>query len=291
MHDYLRSVGLKTCTTRKQLHELTDWVLQKPGRVNVVPVGEDGSLAVAERDFTGGAGISVVGEIDEDGALVPEYYFPYISSGLISSEAEITYEHQKTKSALIGMCEDYRLGMALIFTVRNLGEVLKNELNGPFALPFTKVAVSALCSDAMVLLPVEQTKKVEARVQNDEARKSKLMEEACNGSISAIQELTNDEMDKYRRIMDHLHDTDIYTLVDHFFMPHGMESDQYYFMGTISGAEEFTNELTDEKFWRITLESNGIPLTAAVNAADLQGIPAPGYRLKCHAWILGELKR
>ena len=291
MHDFLRSIGFKNLRTKKQLNDLVDWVREKPDHLSVVSVSAESNLAVAEREIAGHAGISVVGEIDERGTLVPEYYFPYITSTFISSEAHLSYEKQAAKDSYIGMCEDYRMGMALIFTIRNFADIVRNETNDFLQRPFTQVALSMLCSDGTVLLPLLQAEKVlDTRHGGNELEK-RLFDDAASGDPEALDKLTRQEMMRYKNVMDHIHDTDIFTMVSSFFMPHGMESDRYYLMGDIEAVNLYENELTKEQFYRMKIRVNGMEMIIAINKEDLLGVPAPGNRIKCHGWLLGEMKK
>ena len=280
MHEFLRSIGFKSFRTKKQLNELTDWVIEKPDQLSVVSVNAEQNLAVAEREIPGHAGVSVVGEIDERGVLVPEYYFPFISSTFISSNAQLSYEKQAAKDSYIGMCEDYRMGMALIFTVRNLIDIVRNETGALLGKPFNEVA-----------LPILETEKVLDTRDGKTELERKLLSEASNGDPDALDKLTRQEMMRYKNVMDHLHDTDIFTMVNSFFMPHGMESDRYYVMGDIEAVQLFENPMTREHYYRMKIRANGMEMILAINQTDLLGIPAPGRRIKCHGWLLGEMKK
>ncbi len=291
MHEFLRSIGFKSLRTKKQLNELTNWVIEKPDQLSVVSLDAENNLAVAEREIAGHAGVSVVGEIDEHGTLVPEYYFPFIASTFISSDAHLSYEKQASKDSYIGMCEDYRMGMALIFTIRNLVDVVRDETSGLLDRPFTNVALSMLCSDGTILLPILETEKVLDTRNGGTELERKLLNEASQGDPDALDKLTRQEMMRYKNVMDHLHDTDIYTMVNSFFMPHGMESDRYYVMGEIEAVQMFENELTKEHFYRMKIRTNGMEMLIAIHTDDLLGVPAPGLRIKCHGWLLGDMKK
>ena len=198
MHEFLRSIGFKSFRTKKQLNELTDWVIEKPDQLSVVSVNAEQNLAVAEREIPGHAGVSVVGEIDERGVLVPEYYFPFISSTFISSNAQLSYEKQAAKDSYIGMCEDYRMGMALIFTVRNLIDIVRNETGALLGKPFNEVALSMLCSDGTILLPILETEKVLDTRDGKTELERKLLSEASKGDPDALDKLTRQEMMRYK---------------------------------------------------------------------------------------------
>ncbi len=291
MHEYLRAVGFRSIRTKKQLNGLIDRVIKDPDHLSIVSTGEETNLAVAEKEVSGHAGIAVVGEIDEQGTLVPEYYFPYLSSSQISSEAHLSWEKQAAKDGYIGMCEDYRMGMALIFFVRNMTEIARSEYEDPFHADFSKVAFSALASEGTVLLPLLKNEKVLKKAEEDTRKRSRLMEQAREGSPEAIDAIARSDMQAYQRIVHRLRESDVFTVVESFFMPYGMESDQYYLMGDILALQTVTNEWTKEQFYRMLVNSNGMTLSVAIHTEDLEGVPAVGDRIKCRAWLMGDMKR
>jgi len=249
MHDFLRAIGFQSIRTKKQLKLLIDWVLERPDTLSVVSKDSESNLAQASREICGHAGVSVVGEIDERGNIIPEYYFPYIISNQISSEAPLSYEKQSDKDGYVAMCEDMRLGMSMIFSVRNVTEVMKQEEDFGLGLGFQKVSLSALAKDGRVLLPVDETQPPK-----------------------------------------NIQDADVYSVVNTFFMPCGMECDQYYLMGKILSKQIYQNGITKEIFYRLIVEANGISMCVAINEHDLEGVPEVGYRIKCHVWLTGDLK-
>ncbi|MBP5295410.1 MAG: DUF3881 family protein, partial [Lachnospiraceae bacterium] len=145
MHSFLRSIGFDSVKTRDQEKALVDWVLENPSRMSVVSLDREMNLAIAEKDVNGHAGIAVGGEIGEQGGLVPEYYFPYLGATHISSTAPLSYEKTATRDGFSGMCEDDRLGLALIFDVKNVTDVVRDQQDLLLGNPsFQRVMLSML---------------------------------------------------------------------------------------------------------------------------------------------------
>ena len=95
------------------------------------------------------------------------------------------------------------------------------------------------------------------------------------------------ELDE-EQLSDRITREDIYSLVDNTFMPYGMESYSYYFLGDILSSALILNEITKERFYRMVVSVNGVEFTAAVSENDLQGVPAAGLRLKAKGMLMGE---
>ena len=290
MHEFLKSIGFSGIHTSKQLDALLNWVLEKPDSLNIISTGHETNLAQAQRGVSGHAGISVVGEMDENGTLIPEYYYPFISSTHISSEARISCEKQSERNGYVGMLEDFRMGMALIFSVHNVAEVAKRLIDDPFHTRYRKCLLSALASDGMILLGQEIPERVLQKRQDELKERRRLMREANEGNEKAIEALAGKDIHEYHTVLHRLNDHDIYTLVKSFFMPYGIETERYYFLGTILACRLAINEYTGEKFYNMLVDTNDMELSLAINEADLLGIPEPGLRIRCHAWLMGEIK-
>lgn len=290
MHEFLKSIGFASVQTKQELKALIDWVLEKPDRMSVVSMDKDFNLAEASREIRGHAGITVVGAIDESGSIVPEYYFPYLSTTHISSDAPLSYEKQSTRDGYVGMCEDDRLGMALIFDVKNNCEVIRAaQQHFPGRDDFTRVSLSLLMSDAMVILPISDRKRVP--VSKERSLQDRLLEAEEKNDAEALGQIAQEQIRHFERVMKRLRDTDIFSVVDNFFMPHGMESDRYYVLGTILSRALIVNERTKERYYRMIVESAGMEYAVAVNEKDLQGVPEAGLRLKGHGLLMGDLLR
>ncbi len=265
-----------------------DWALQKPTTFSVVGLSNEQSLALVERDIQGQAGIAVVGIMKDNGDVTPDYCFPYVRSTHISSDARISYERKASVEGFSGMCEDSRLGMAMIFDVQNITDVMRDAksrtLEDP---PFTRVALTLLLQDGMVILPISENNPT--FVRNRTTLQERFATADVQNDPEALERMAKEELARYEKAMKRVEETDVFSVVDNFFMPHGMESDNYYFLGTILSRKLFVNELTDERFYRILLEVNGIELMVAVNEKDLVGAPEPGMRLKGHGMLMGEL--
>lgn len=290
MHDFLASIGFRSIHTRKDMDRLIEWVLEKPDAVSIVSTGPESNLAQAVRDVEGHAGVCVVGQIDEKGDIIPEYYYPYLNSTHASSEGHISCEKQADRDGFIGMLEDYRMGMALIFFVKNTAEVLKKFQDDPFHAYFHQVTLSALASDGVILMPVEISEKVLEKAEKDKERRRELIKEAHEGDPAAMEAIARSDIHEYHRVMQKLEESDMYTVVRTFFMPYGIDTERYYFMGTIQACRLIENKYTGEKFYRMLIEVNDMQLMLAIHEADLLGVPEPGMRIKCHAWLTGEIR-
>ena len=82
---------------------------------------------------------------------------------------------------------------------------------------------------------------------------------------------------------------DILSIVDTYFMPYGIESDQYSIMGEILDYYVIKNKNTQEESYVLTINSNHLVFDVCINQEDLEGVPAPGRRFKGIIWMQGQI--
>ena len=115
------------------------------------------------------------------------------------------------------------------------------------------------------------------------------MAAARDGDEEAMESLTLEDIDTYSMISRRIMTEDILSIVDTYFMPYGMESDQYSIMGEILDCYEIENDHTKEKSYVLTLDSNQLTFDVCINQEDLLGEPAPGRRFKGIIWMQGKV--
>ena len=82
---------------------------------------------------------------------------------------------------------------------------------------------------------------------------------------------------------------DMLTVIDTYFMPYGIESDQYSIIGKIINFKEVENDLTKEIIYCMEVECNNIFFSICINKKDLIGEPAIGRRFKGNIWMQGTI--
>ena len=110
---------------------------------------------------------------------------------------------------------------------------------------------------------------------------------ARQGDEDAIETLTLEDMDMYTNISKRIRKEDIFSLVDTYFMPYGVECDQYSLLGEITDFHEVTNSITGEEVYFMTLSCNELLFDVCVNKKDVFGEPQVGRRFKGVVWLQG----
>src|SRR5699024_1873542 len=103
--------------------------------------------------------------------------------------------------------------------------------------------------------------------------RNQLIEAARRGDEDAIESLTLEDMDTYTAISRKIQKEDVFSLVDTYFMPYGVECDQYSILGEIQECHKVKNRMTGENVWIMTVECNELNFDVCINEADLFGEP------------------
>lgn len=206
-----------------------------------------------------------------------EYYYPFFRGNGITTNEPVTVERYADKEAFAGACDDLRIGITLIFYLQNGAKYMlekhkDNVLNKPLTL-------SGLADEGRILLPVLKDKEAVKVEQETSKNRSSLIEAARNGDEEAMESLTMEDMDTYSMISHRIVNEDIFTIVDSYFMPHGIQCDQYGILGEIREIHHTRNEMTNEELIQMTVESNNMQFDICMNKKDLLGEPAVGRQL------------
>ena len=148
---------------------------------------------------------------------------------------------------------------------------------------------SALAESGSILLPVAREQRQGPEDPRKAERRNMLWTSAQNGDEEAIESLTMEDIDTYTMLNRRVKREDIFSIVDSYFMPYGMECDIYNILGEITDCQSITNNATGEKMWQLGVVCNDVPLDVCVNAEDLLGEPEPGRRFKGSIWLQGRV--
>lgn len=289
MQKFLKSIGFSRVNTLEEREKLLKDVLIHPDVKHVIETEDHRLVAEISKEYLPDAGITVCGEYDHENLLHVEYMYPFFKGSQITSYERVDVEQHARTFSFAAACDDMRIGTTLIFYLLNMTEFLGISQRGKFREKDTSVSLSGLADVGAVLLPVEKEQKHQAEDEKEREHRSALYEAAQNGDQHAIESLTMEDMDLYSQLSKRVQKEDIYTIVDTYFMPYGLECDRYGVMGEITDVLTAHNSATGEKLYQISIISNDIPLDICINAADLVGIPEPGRRFKGVVWLQGKI--
>lgn len=292
MHQYLRAIGFTVPPRRIDIFNLIkDGINKAPTyRAYTANVEEEGSL-LAQYDIAlgEGIGIAVCGQFDEGDEFYPEYYYPYVDPSGVTTDEEIEVHRRVDNNSFSGVVDDYKVGVSLIYRVRNSIEYIKNSHTSQEPLRGATSSLAALSCEGEILLPLYKTPEENTQKSNLESRRQALIREAHNGNEEAIQTLQIAEMDTYSNILLRVQTDDVYTIVDTYLMPAGAECELYNILGEIVRVRETRNRLSGGNVVILTIDVNGLEFDIAIGKKDLYGEPAAGRRFKGRIWLQGRI--
>ena len=289
MHKFLRAVGFSQYTEKKQVQKLIRDIIIHADERSYTTVGKKTLVAEFDRNFAEDIGIAVCGEFDEDDTYSFDYYLPYLRSDLVSTAEDISIERHAAKESYAGICDDPKVGVSLIFYLQNMIYYLKLQGEGKIPAKGTSLNLSALSCQGTIMMPIQKTEWQKKKIAKDAVQRNRLIQAARGGDEEAMESLTLEDMDTYTSISRKIQKADIFSLVDTYFMPYGVECDQYSVLGEITDMKLVTNGLTGEKVHILTLCCNDLNLKVAINSIDLLGEPAVGRRFKGSVWLQGQV--
>ena len=291
MHKFLRSIGFGNVARFEGEERLIQDVLSRYDYKKIVE-NEDGSrFAEISKEYAPYCGVTVCGAYDNENLFHLEYYFPYLWGSQITNYDQIAVDRHSFRESFAAACDDLRVGTTLIFYLLNAGEYIETRrATGKQDLQRAAVSLSALADTGSVLLPVARAQKKAPQSAKDVQRRNNLWNSAQSGDEDAIESLTLEDIDTYSMLHRRIKREDVYSIVDTYFMPYGMECDIYNIMGEITDVQTLSNSLTGEKMYQLAVVSNDIPVDVIIGEADLLGEPEPGRRFKGTIWLQGRVQ-
>lgn len=289
MHKYLSAIGFKHVETKRELHSLLDHVEEHFQWEKTVKISENAEISERVRYFTKDTGLMICGIYDKEDQYEREYYIPFFEGKGAKKFEDLSFERHIARNSYAGACEYSGIGITIIYYLQNAVEYLSELKFGQFHRESVSLVLSGLASEGKILLPVLQEKQSFIEKEESNRRYTKLLKEARSGDEKAIESLTMEEMDTYSMISKRIETEDVLSIVSTYFMPCGLECDQYSILGEILRYEKRENALTKEQIYVMTLDCNGLEFDVCINAEDLYGEPEIGRRLKASIWLQGRL--
>ena len=149
--------------------------------------------------------------------------------------------------------------------------------------------MSGLSVEGTIMMPINKNEQQKEKSKKASSERKQLLAQARMGNEEAIESLTLEDMDTYTTISRKIHKEDVFSLVDTYFMPYGVECDQYSILGEIIDVREEVNRITGEQLVIMSLECNELTFDVCINRKDLYGEPAVGRRFKGVIWLQGYI--
>lgn len=288
MHKFLRAIGFSELTKEEQ-KKLFEKIIAHPTFQRAAEDSEGNEFVELSKEFGEFFGLSLRGTFDDEDVFHMDYYYPYFCGTTVSTYEIPDIEKHAEKESYAGVCDEVRLGVTLIFYLQNVADYLAEKHNPLYHMQRNGIVLSALSTDGKVLFPINKDEKKHEKLKQQNQERNSLIEAARNGDENAIESLTLEDIDTYSLLSRRIMREDVLSIVENYFMPYGIESDQYAILGEIMEYRLLQNEYTGENVYVMELMCNDLPFCVCINQKDLFGEPAVGRRFKGTVWMQGRL--
>ena len=289
LHRFMRAIGFSEYTDRNKLKELLKKVILTADQRAYTINDEDIMLGEFSKGFAENMGITVCGEFDEEDKFTYEYYYPYLRGRGITSLEDVSVERHASRESYAGVCDDIKVGISLIFYLQNRIPYVKAHFCGELPIRGTSLTLSGLSTQGSILLPIEKDEEQKQRIRQDSANRTNLIAAARKGDEDAIEMLTMEDMDMYSTISKKIQKEDVFSIVDTYFMPYGVECDHYSVLGEIMEYSKVRNNITGEEIFLLKICCNELTFDVCINIIDIFGEPKAGRRFKGIVWLQGYI--
>jgi hypothetical protein len=289
VHKYLSAIGFKHIESRNSLNKLIEFTETSFQYEKTVKVKDQLEMSERIKHFTKDMGLVVIGAYDKNDNYEREHYIPFFLGKGEKKFDELAIERHIARNSYAGACEYPGIGITIIYYLQNAVEYLSELKFHQFNSDTVSLTLSGLACEGKILLPIVKEEQSFIEKEENLRKHSKLLKEARSGDESAIESLTVQEMDTYSMISRRIETEDVLSIVSTYFMPCGLECDQYSILGEILKVEKRENSLTKEKIYVLTVECNNLEFDVCINEEDLIGEPEIGRRLKASIWLQGRL--
>jgi len=289
MHDFLRAIGFRNIKTEKDFNPILNDAAQDNDNREIVLKSDDCYVCRITKYYSEDAkiGLEIYGEYIEDDVFRMEYYHPFFNSDCVSAKEPVELQRHAATNSYAGICDDDRLDISIIFYLNEAG-LNRKSLFDERRFEDKTIYFSALCKVGRVLLPVLPSLKGENSVVKDKV--SKFCAEAEIDSADFDEDMSDYIPDFLPDFEKRLKKDDVYTIVNTFLMPYGVETDQYMVLGEIDSVRTVKNNVSGENVYIIRLTARKIQMDICVNEGDVQGVPVPGRRFKGIIWLQGRIE-
>lgn len=289
MHKFLRSIGFSNIK-KKEMENIINDIVQYPTVEKAATDSEENEFVEISKEFGEFFGITLRGTYQEDDSFELEYYYPYFCGRTVSTRELVEVEKHAEKESYAGICDEVKIGVTLIFYLQNIVDYLSVK-NGKSHMNLADgVILGALSTEGKILFPINKKEQKYTSSKENLDDRNYLIAAARDGDTDAIESLTLEDIDTYSLLSRRITHEDVLSIVDSYFMPYGIESDQYSILGEIMDFCLLQNELTKENVYYMDIVCNDLNFSLCINEKDLLGEPQVGRRFKGNIWMQGSIR-
>ena len=289
MHKYSKAIGFGGDISGSMMRKVEEEVRREFTSHERMILDEDTDYCEFRKILGERLELGMNGVMDLDENFEKEYSVPVFQGKGITTYADVIVEKKIDKEAYIGICEDARVDISLMFYLQNPMEYVRELQSGNLSKKKTSVTLAGLAYDGTVLFPVTKNEKDKKEQREQFRDRMMLVSAARKGDSEAIETLTLKDMDTYQKVSKRVVTEDIFSIIDTYFMPYGVECDLYSIMGEILDMDLVINEVTREKIMILTLDVNEMIFDVCIPKANILGEPAVGRRFRTNIWLQGKI--
>ena len=289
MHKYSKAIGFGGDISGSMMRKVEEEVRREFTSHERMILDEDTDYCEFRKILGERLELAMYGVMDLDENFEKEYSVPVFQGKGITTYADVIVEKKIDKEAYIGICEDARVDISLMFYLQNPMEYVRELQSGNLSKKKTSVTLAGLAYDGTVLFPVTKNEKDKKEQREQFRDRMMLVSAARKGDSEAIETLTLKDMDTYQKVSKRVVTEDIFSIIDTYFMPYGVECDLYSIMGEILDMDLVINEVTREKIMILTLDVNEMMFDVCIPKANILGEPAVGRRFRTNIWLQGKI--
>lgn len=289
MHKYSKAIGFGGDISGSMMGKVEEEVRREFTSHERMILDEDTDYCEFRKILGERLELAMYGVMDLDENFEKEYSVPVFQGKGITTYADVIVEKKIDKEAYIGICEDARVDISLMFYLQNPMEYVRELQSGNLSKKKTSVTLAGLAYDGTVLFPVTKNEKDKKEQREQFRDRMMLVSAARKGDSEAIETLTLKDMDTYQKVSKRVVTEDIFSIIDTYFMPYGVECDLYSIMGEILDMDLVINEVTREKIMILTLDVNEMIFDVCIPKANILGEPAVGRRFRTNIWLQGKI--
>lgn len=272
------------------MEKIINDIVQYPTVEKAATDSEENEFVEISKEFGEFFGITLRGTYREDDSFELEYYYPYFCGRTVSTRELVEIEKHAEKESYAGICDEVKIGVTLIFYLQNIVDYLSVKNSKSHMNLADGVILGALSTEGKILFPINKKEQNYTHSKENLDDRNYLIAAARDGDTDAIESLTLEDIDTYSLLSRRITHEDVLSIVDSYFMPYGIESDQYAILGEIMDFCLLQNELTKENVYYMDIVCNDLNFSLCINEKDLLGEPQVGRRFKGNIWMQGSIK-
>ncbi|MCP1103119.1 hypothetical protein M2454_002688 [Aequitasia blattaphilus] len=289
MHKYFKAIGFEDVKSKQEEDIIIEDVKYDYTHHELVGIDEVWDFCEFQKEYGPGIGVSVCGYMNESEYFEKEYEYPFFLGTGITSYSEVLVEKRIDRNDYVGICEDLNVGVSLVFKLQNTLELLREKQKKKQEVKYRSVTLSGLCNAGTILFPIMKSEAQKKQINEEKKNRMMLINEAKSGDQRAIESLTLDDIDTYSQVSRRIIHEDVFSIVDSYIMPFGIESDIYSILGEIKQLTKVENELSKEEIYLLSLEVNDLKFDVCVPVSSIIGEPEVGRRFKGNVWLQGYI--